>query len=100
LIALPPIIDALVVTMIGQDRDFKLLRQEIFKDTSLDFQQYKESYMKRRIGIRMRARGIGTYSDYLHLLRSEPLEYEYLLKNISINLKHFFRDPGVFKIIE
>jgi chemotaxis protein methyltransferase CheR len=84
----------------GQDRDFKLLRQEIFKDTSLDLQQYKDNYLKRRIGIRMRARGIDTYSDYLHLLRSDPLEYQYLLKNISINVTHFFRDPEAFQIIE
>jgi len=89
-----------VMIMNGQDRDLRLLRQEIFKDTSLDFQQYKESYVKRRIGIRMRARGTSTYSDYLHLLRSEPLEYEDLLRDITINVTHFFRDPETFQIIQ
>jgi chemotaxis protein methyltransferase CheR len=82
-----------------QDRYFELLKREIFKDTSLDFNQFKNNYLKRRLGVRMRVKGVKTYDKYLRLLFSDPGEYDFLLKDITINVTEFFRDPEVFHII-
>jgi chemotaxis protein methyltransferase CheR len=83
-----------------EDWNFELLKREIFKDTSVDFDQYKNNYLKRRLGVRMRARSITSYDRYRRILESDPSEYNLLLKDITINVTEFFRDPKVFKVIE
>jgi chemotaxis protein methyltransferase CheR len=83
-----------------EEKDFLLLKNKIFKDTSLDCHQYKDNYLKRRIGVRMRAGGLETYEDYLRLLIYDPKEYEHLLRDITINVTQFFRDPEVFILLE
>ena len=82
-----------------QDKYFELLKREILKDTSLDFNHFKNNYLKRRLGVRMRVKGVETYDKYLRLLFSDPSEYDFLLKDITINVTEFFRDPEVFHII-
>ena len=83
-----------------QDKYFEMLKREIFKDTSLDLNQYKPNYLKRRLGVRMRAKGVRSYDKYFRLLFSEPGEYEFLLKDVTINVTEFFRDPEVFRVME
>jgi chemotaxis protein methyltransferase CheR len=82
------------------DLHFEKLKREILKDTAIDFNQYKNNYLKRRLGVRMRACSVGTYDKYLNILTSNPTEYNLLLKDITINVTQFYRDPKVFKIIE
>jgi chemotaxis protein methyltransferase CheR len=83
-----------------QERYFELLKREIFKDTSLDFNQYKNNYLRRRLSVRMRACGVESYDKYLRIIKSDPEEYNFLLKDMTINVTQFFRDPEVFRIIE
>lgn len=83
-----------------QDRYFELLKREIFKDTSMDFNQYKNNYLKRRLNVRMRVKGVSTYDKYLRIIKSDSNEYNFLLNDITINVTQFFRDPEVFHIIE
>jgi chemotaxis protein methyltransferase CheR len=82
------------------DANFPLLKKKIFNDTSLDCHQYKDSYLKRRIAVRMNAKKIPTYLEYMQLLSSDSGEYEALLKDLTINVTQFFRDPEVFHILE
>ncbi len=82
------------------DRYFLTLKNEIFKQTSLDCNQYKDSYLKRRFAVRMRSRGVDNYNDYIHLLSKDPTEYDELMRDITINVTLFFRDRAVFKALE
>lgn len=82
------------------ERDFTLLKRKIFHDTSLDCHQFKDNYLKRRIGVRMRARGMENHWEYMRLLSKDPTEYDNFLKDITINVTQFFRDPQVFQLIE
>jgi chemotaxis protein methyltransferase CheR len=82
------------------DRDFIALKKQIFRCTSLDLGQYKDTYLQRRIGVRMRCCGSKVYSDYSNFLDSNPAEYEKLLDDLTINVTQFFRDPIVFKAME
>lgn len=79
----------------NSDFDFNLI---IKKSISLgyDLQQYKTSFLKRRIEARMRARGLHNYSQYSDLLDVEPSECQSLFGAISINVTEFFRNPDVF----
>lgn len=82
------------------DNNFPLLKKKIVYDTSLDCHQYKDNYLKRRIAVRMNAKKVPTYFEYMQLLSSDPGEYDALLRDLTINVTQFFRDPEVFHILE
>jgi chemotaxis protein methyltransferase CheR len=82
------------------DNYFPFIKKKILRDTSLDLHQYKDKYIRRRIAVRMHAKKVSTYRDYMRLLSSEPSEYDNLLRDLTINVTHFFRDPEVFHILE
>ncbi|MEM2141011.1 protein-glutamate O-methyltransferase CheR [Nitrososphaera sp.] len=58
----------------------------------VDLRQYKENFLKRRLDIRLKARGIGDYLQYARLLESDPAEFHLLMATFSINVTEFFRD--------
>ena len=85
---------------IHAEQGFRELKQLIVQNLSLDCHQYKDGYLKRRLAVRMRAREVGDYRAYADLLRSDPLEYDELLDDLTINVTHFFRDEAVFRALE
>jgi chemotaxis protein methyltransferase CheR len=76
---------------------FKLLLNKIFEDRRLDFSQYREGFLKRRVALRMHVNKIDSYSNYLLLLIKNPEEYEKLFDVLCINISEFFRDPVVWQ---
>ncbi len=85
--------------MFGTEEALALLKRRILRDRGLDCDQLKESFLKRRIAVRLRATGSQGYEDYLRLLRQDPREYNHLLDELTINLTQFFRDPDVYQRI-
>lgn len=83
-----------------EEWDLLLLKDKIYRATSLDCYQYKDNYLKRRINVRMHAWGIRTFTEYLRVLNSYPGEYKELMEDITINVTQFFRDPEVYKLME
>lgn len=83
----------------GTAREFEALLGYIHDHRGLDCRQYKTNYLKRRIGVRMRARAAPRYPDYLQLLKRDPEEYRQLLDDLTINVTEFFRDPDVYAAI-
>jgi len=81
---------------VDEERAFDALLAHIRRERRLDCSQYKESFLRRRLAVRMRARGADTYQAYLNVLRSDPAEFEALLVALTINLSYFFRDVAVF----
>ncbi len=61
---------------------------------------YKERCLRRRIAVRMRARGTHRYAEYEALLRRDPAEYQRLLDTVTINVSKFYRNPEVWRAIE
>ena len=82
------------------ERGFLELKQLIIQHLSLDCHQYKDGYLKRRLAVRMRARGVRDYDAYAALLRSDSLECDELMDDLTINVTHFFRDDAVFRALE
>ena len=81
------------MTAAGTDeRAFQALTQKISKARGLSCESYKDKCLKRRIGVRMRARGVHTYDDYSRLLDSDAREYQELLDALTINVTKFFRN--------
>lgn len=71
---------------------FEELTQKISAERGFGCASYKEKCLRRRIAVRMRARGVHTYTDYARLLDDDGTEYERLLDTLTINVTKLFRN--------
>lgn len=58
---------------------------------------YRESYLKRRLELRMRYLSLSNLSDYYRYLRSNESEVKELINTITINVTEFMRDKTPFQ---
>jgi len=82
----------------GEDRDrsFKSLLNQIVGERGLDFRQYHQGVVKRKIAMRMRVNKLESYPEYGRLLTKRPEEFDKLLEDLCINVSEFFRDKEVW----
>ena len=82
----------------------KTLLARVRGRTKVDFSQYKEPTLwrriERRIERRMAANHVGTLPDYLALADEHPGELDKLCKDILISVTSFFRDTEAFAGLE
>ncbi|RME83751.1 MAG: chemotaxis protein CheR, partial [Caldilineae bacterium] len=69
------------------DQALAALLDKIRRERGLDCSQYKPSFLKRRLAVRLRARGVTSYSAYGRLLDDE--EYDRLFDVLTINYTSF-----------
>jgi chemotaxis protein methyltransferase CheR len=72
--------------------DFLALTSKISRDRGFGCASYKEKCLRRRIAVRMRARGVHTYHDYAKILDADGAEYDRLLDALTINVTKLFRN--------
>ncbi|MBI2336697.1 MAG: protein-glutamate O-methyltransferase CheR [Deltaproteobacteria bacterium] len=65
----------------------------LYEKTGCDFREYRQSTLLRRIARRMHATGSPTYQAYLDRLTGENVESHNLLKELTIHVTEFFREP-------
>jgi chemotaxis protein methyltransferase CheR len=73
------------------------LKALILRRIGFDCGGYKEKCLRRRLAVRMRARGVHRYGDYAALLEEDAGEYRRLLDAVTINVSKFFRNPEVWE---
>jgi chemotaxis methyl-accepting protein methylase len=88
------------VTDATMDRDFAGLTEKIARERGFSCASYKERCLRRRIAVRMRARGLHTFADYARLLDTDGREYDLLLDALTINVTKLFRNWDTFQAIE
>ena len=81
------------------DREFVELTSKISRDRGFACANYKEKCLRRRIAVRMRAKGVHTYGDYARMLDSDAAEYDRLLDALTINVTKLFRNPAVYDAV-
>jgi chemotaxis methyl-accepting protein methylase len=81
------------------DAGFAALTEKIAKDKGFGCASYKEKCLRRRIAVRMRARGVHTYADYARVLDSDTSEYDRLLDALTINVTKLFRNWETYTVI-
>jgi chemotaxis methyl-accepting protein methylase len=81
----------------GGDPEFEELTRKISRDRGFACASYKEKCLRRRIAVRMRARGVHTYHDYARVLDSDSGEYDRLLDALTINVTKLFRNWSVYE---
>ncbi|MDC0660209.1 PAS domain-containing protein [Leisingera sp. SS27] len=65
--------------------------------TQVDFANYKENTINRRVARRMSALGIEDYESYVDYCRSNFEEVDALHRDLLISVTRFFRDPEQFR---
>ncbi len=79
---------------------FDKLKKVLHEGTNINFECYRESYLKRRLNVRLAVTKTQTYSDYIQYLKENSSEYDLLVNDLTINYTKFFRDPDVFSFLE
>jgi len=87
--------------VVNNEIAFTNLKELICDKTGVDCRNYKDNYLRRRIELRMKARGIGSsYHEYCTFLEKNPSEYKTLMDGITINVTEFFRDTETFNFFK
>lgn len=78
------------------ERAFQALTQKISHTRGVSCTSYKDKCLKRRIAVRMRARGVHTYEEYSRVLDADAHEYDLLLDALTINVTKFYRNAATW----
>ena len=74
--------------------------EKITRDRGFRCASYKDKCLRRRISVRMRAKGALTPQEYAGVLDADPREYERLLRSLTVNVTKFFRNWDTYAAIE
>lgn len=67
--------------------------------TSVDFSQYKQSTIRRRIGRRLVVHHLSALGEYVQFLEDNPSEIDALYRDLLISVTSFFREPKMFEAL-
>lgn len=84
----------------GEEEELEALKRKIERDRGFNCQFYKDKCLRRRIAVRMRARGQASFAGYAALLDRDPAEYDLLLDTLTINVTKFFRNMETWEAVE
>lgn len=73
---------------------------KIKEERNVDFSHYRDNILARRVMVRVRMTKRENFEQYLTYLKFHPVEMDYLMDAMTINVTEFFRDPAVFEVIE
>jgi two-component system, chemotaxis family, CheB/CheR fusion protein len=78
------------------EESLQALLTQVRERNGIDFSQYKQPTILRRLQRRMVAVGMPTLPDYLRYLARHSEEYSRLIASFLIHVTEFFRDPKLF----
>jgi two-component system CheB/CheR fusion protein len=80
--------------------DFRRILGLLHRGTGVDFAQYKQNTIKRRLLRRMMLDGFDKLGDYARHLAENPHEVQKVYEDILINVTGFFREPEAFEALQ
>ncbi|MEE4243793.1 MAG: CheR family methyltransferase, partial [Kangiellaceae bacterium] len=83
----------------SEDENLDRIYNKLFIEFGINFKEYKEATVLRRIERRMQVKHIAQYSDYANLIEQDPIEPLALRRELLIPVTSFFRDAGVFEAL-
>ncbi|HMG69081.1 MAG TPA: CheR family methyltransferase [Chitinophagaceae bacterium] len=78
------------------EQESKKIHSLLYNKRHVDFSNYKQSTINRRILRRMVLNRVTSTEDYIKLLQKKPDEIDLLYKDLLINVTNFFRDAASF----
>jgi chemotaxis protein methyltransferase CheR len=89
----------LAIEPASPDGGFTALIQKVAAERGFACGSYKERCLRRRIAVRMRAKAVHSYADYMRVLDTDPDEYDRLVDTLTINVTKLFRNWDVYEAI-
>jgi chemotaxis protein methyltransferase CheR len=86
--------------ILGDDAGFRMLTEKITRDRGFRCASYKDKCLRRRIAVRMRAKGTANTHEYAGILDTDPREYDRLMRSLTVNVTKFFRNWDAYAVIE
>ncbi len=84
---------------VADEQGFIALLRKIERDRHFRCWNYKDTCLRRRISVRMRAKSASSFAQYAGILDTDPHEYDKLVEALTINVSKFFRNPETFASI-
>jgi chemotaxis protein methyltransferase CheR len=94
-----PELPLLAVPLEGDDEQLERLKLKIQTERGFNCKWYKDKCLRRRLAVRMRARGTADYAAYSALLDGDAAEYDHLLDTLTINVTKFFRNMDTWDAV-
>jgi two-component system CheB/CheR fusion protein len=79
--------------------DLQKILDLVLSATGVDFSQYKQSTIRRRMARRLFVHNFNTLREYLAYLDANPAEIYALYRDVLINVTSFFREPEMFRAL-
>lgn len=79
---------------------WQAVHRHLIEQHGLDLTRYKETYLKRRLLVRIRALRLSGIEAYARYLRRHPEELARLQRALSIQVTGFFRNRACFAFLE
>ena len=81
------------------DGEMQSILDRLKRATQVDFSQYKQSTIRRRLGRRLVVHHLETLGEYLEYIDSHPGEIQELYRDLLISVTAFFREPEMFEAL-
>lgn len=78
---------------------FRALTTKIAAERGFACANYKDGCLRRRIAVRMRARGASSFAAYAALLDRDAVEFDTLLDTLTINVTKLYRDASAWEAV-
>lgn len=82
------------------DASFSRILQKLLEKRGLDFNEYRRTFLQRRVESRLHANNLHDFASYEKILESHPEEVNELFETLTINVAEFFRDPLIWEFLE
>ncbi len=83
---------------IKDKENFESLKKTITRLVGFDCSHYTDSFLERRVEVRLRVTKLNSYMEYARLLQKDEEEKEKLNKELTIHTTNFFRDASFWDI--
>ena len=80
--------------------NFQTILNLLQQTTGVDFSDYKEQTLRRRLMRRLVLHRLSTLEDYIKYLQGNPAELPVLFEDILIKVSNFFRNPELFETLK
>ncbi len=80
--------------------DIERLYSHLFEKFGVDFKNYKESTIRRRLQRRIEQCDLGELGPYVDLLETNEQELESLFRDLLVEVTEFFRDSDAFDSLQ
>jgi two-component system CheB/CheR fusion protein len=82
------------------DQDLRKILAVVHSTAGVDFTQYRDTTIRRRVMRRMMLHTERSLAGYLRLLQTDGAEVHALCRDLLIHVTGFFRDPEVFEALK